>query len=571
MAQEPLPASPSLPSETRQWVPVWASGVLLVVIVFLAYLPALRGGFVWDDDAWTTKLIRVLRDTSGLRSIWLEPKTMQQYYPLSGTTFWVDYQLWEFRTLPYHVENLLLHALAALLFWRSLRSLRVPGAGMASAVFALHPMMVESAAWITERKNVLSLCLCFGSFLAFLRFRCGTELSRSSEHLAQGAGTRHRPTRNALFYWMALLMFVGAMFAKTSVCTMPAATLLLIWFRHGALRWREDVAPTIPFFAVALALGAVTAWLEKTHVGAQGADYALTFAQRGLIAGRAFWFYLGKLLWPANLCFVYPRWQPDATDWRQWLYPVAALGLLFTLWQKRMQLGRGPATALLFFAGTLAPLLGFVNVYFMRYSFVCDHWSYLPSLGPIALACAGVSRLIERLQPQPWKKFALGGTLLLTLFALTRQRAAMYADLETLWRTTIAENPGSWVAHNNLGNTLFRHRKIAEAMSHFQRAIELEPNLAEAHTSLGVALASEGRIDEAIAQFKQAIRAAPDYAEAYYDLGLALNRTGETDQANHLFREAIRLKPDFSAAKASLSSALARCSTVIIVKTQKHH
>ena len=183
--EETLPASPSTPFKKRRWLSA-LGGAFLVLIVFFAYLPALRGGFVWDDDSWTTKLIGVWRDTSGLRAIWLEPKTLQQYYPLTATTFWFDYQLWEFRPLPYHVENVLLHALAALLFWRSLCALRVPGAGLASAIFALHPIMVESAAWITERKNVLSLCLCLGSFLAFLHYRRGA-LRRSSEGEALGA------------------------------------------------------------------------------------------------------------------------------------------------------------------------------------------------------------------------------------------------------------------------------------------------------------------------------------------------------------------------------------------------
>jgi tetratricopeptide (TPR) repeat protein len=339
---------------------------------------------------------------------------------------------------------------------------------------------------------------------------------------------------------------------------MPAATLLLIWFRSGALRWREDVLPTLPFFAVALGMGAVTVWLEQTHVGAQGADYALTFAQRGLIAGRAFWFYLGKLLWPANLCFIYPRWQPDVAAFWQWLYPAAALALLFTLWQKRRLVGRGPITALLFFAGTLAPLLGFVNVYFMRYSFVCDHWTYLPSLGPIALASAGLAKLLERLGRTLAAKSALVGALLFTLFVLTTQRATMYTDLETLWRTAIRDNPVSWAAHNNLGNTLFRHGNITEAVSCFMRAIELKPDLAEAHTSLGVALASSGQIDQAIARFKEAIRVSPEYAEAHYDLGIALNGTGQTDEAIHEFQEAIRLKPGFTAAKKSLRATLSR-------------
>ena len=554
---ETLPASRTVLFQKRQWLSVLGS-VFLVAIVLLAYLPALQGGFVWDDDSWTTKLLRVLQDTSGLRAIWLEPKTLQQYYPLSGTTFWLDYQLWEFRPLPYHVENVLLHALAALLFWRSLRALRVPGAELASAIFALHPLMVESVAWITERKNVLSLCLCLASFLAFLRSRYGAERRGSGEGEAPGAAGRRRMSLSAPFYLLALLLFVAAMSAKTSVCTMPAATLLLIWFRSGALRWREDVLPMLPFFAVALGMGAVTVWLEQTHVGARGTDYALTFSQRGLIAGRAFWFYLGKLLWPANLCFIYPRWQPDVSAFWQWLYPAAALALFVTLWQKRRLVGRGPITALLFFAGTLAPLLGFVNVYFMRYSFVCDHWAYLPSLGPIALASAGLAKLLQKLGQTLAAKSALVGALLFTLFVLTTQRATMYTDLETLWRTAIRDNPGSWAAHNNLGNALFRHGNVTEAVSCFMRAIELKPDLAEAHTSLGVALASSGQIDEAIVKFKEAIRVSPEYAEAHYDLGLALNGTGQRDEAIHEFQEAIRLKPGFAAAKKSLRSTLSR-------------
>lgn len=556
-AENPEAPRPAPPFGLGRWATVLGAA-LLVLATFLAYLPAVRGGFVWDDDSWTIKLIRVLRDPSGLYAIWFEPKTLQQYYPLTGTTFWLDYQLWEFRPLPYHVENVLLHAGAALLFWRSLRALRVPGAGLASAIFALHPMMVESAAWITERKNVLSLCLCLGSFLAFLRYRESPAREQASEREESSAGARAGVNRATLFYTLSLLLFAGAMSAKTSVCAMPAATLLLIWFRSGTLRWRADVLPTLPLFAIALGMGAVTVWLEKTHVGAQGAEYALTFSQRGLIAGRAFWFYLGKLLLPANLCFIYPRWQPDVTQVRQWLYPAAALAFLFTLWRLRTQIGRGPVTAMLFFVGTLAPLLGFVNVYFMRYSFVCDHWTYLPSLGLIALAAAGASTLMARLRQKSIVKLALAAALLLPLFALTRQRAAMYTDLETLWRTTIADNPVSWVAYNNLGNTLFRQGNAPEAVSYFMRAIELKPDLAEAHTSLGVALASAGQLDQAIAQFKEAIRVSPDYAEAYYDLGLALNRKGQTEDAIRQFREAIRLKPGFTAAKASLRSALGR-------------
>ncbi len=360
-------------------LPAWQGG-LIVLLVFLAYLPALHGGFVWDDDAWTTNLSALFQDPSGLRSIWLRPTALQQYYPLSGTTFWLDYQLWEFWTTPYHVENVLLHALAALLFWRLLLRLRVPGAWLASALFALHPVMVESVAWITERKNVLSLVFYLGAWLAYGRYARYAESAASGRWPVTGpekatpvtdsSGITRLPVEalaNAghpsLFYGLAFLLFLGALLAKTTTFSLPAAILLIGWWQRGQIRWRADVLPTLPFFALALGLCALTAWLEKHHVGAQGSDFTLTFPQRCLVAGRAFWFYLGKLFWPADLCFVYPRWQPDPGVWWQWLFPATAIGSLFTLWLARGRIGRGPATALFYFVGTLFPVLGFMNVY----------------------------------------------------------------------------------------------------------------------------------------------------------------------------------------------------------------
>lgn len=527
------------------------AGGAIVLMVVLAYIPALRGGFVWDDDSWTFRIAALLRDTSGLREIWFRPTAMQQYYPLSGTTFWLDYQLWKFWPAPYHVENVLLHATAALLFWRLLRQLEVAGAWLASALFALHPVMVESAAWITERKNVLSLVLCLGAALAYQRHaRAEGRRGQNADHGKAASGATSIP------YLLALLLFIAALLAKTTVCTFPAAILLMTWWRRGQLRWREDVLPTLPFFAVALAMGAVTFWMEKHHAGAHGAAYALTAPQRFLIAGRAFWFYLGKLLWPANLCFIYPRWQPNSAVWTQWLYPATALGAIVGLWLAKGRIGRGPVTAVLFFAGTLFPLLGFFNVYFMRYSFVCDHWAYLPSLGPIALAAYGLSRLQSHLGGGRPSKVAIGGVLLLPLGLLTWQQAGTYANLESLWRNTIARNPDSWMAHNSLGNALYRRGRIDEAVGEFEQAIRLKPDLAEAYTSLGVALSSKGRAGDGIARFQDAIRVQPDYAEAHYDLGMALQQQGQLDAAIDELKQAIRLKPGFAAAQRRLGIAV---------------
>ena len=328
-------------------------GLFLVAATFLAYLPALPGKFVWDDDWWTTKITGLLHDASGLWTMWCQPAALQQYYPLTGTTFWLDYHLWGFWTLPYHVENVLLHAFAALLFWRLLRRLQVPGAWLAAAIFALHPVMVESAGWITERKNVLSLAFYLGALLAYGRFAIFGEPTTAR------LPPRRIPPRAS-----------GARMGWRFCCLSPP-----IWQRRPRFHCRQcsywcaggnagasGGGRTCSRACRSLPSPSAWAWsrpgLEKICLGAKGPEWAFSFPERCLIAGRALWFYTGKLLWPADLCFLYPRWQLNAGSFAQWLYPGAAAGVLLALWLMRGRIGRGPATAAFFFAGTLFPVLG---------------------------------------------------------------------------------------------------------------------------------------------------------------------------------------------------------------------
>ena len=548
----------------------WLKGLLLVVAVFLAYQPALQGKFVWDDDSWTTKLSGLLGDWSGLWLMWCKPTALQQYYPLTGTTFWLDYQFWGFRPLPYHVENVLLHAFAALLFWQLLRRLQVPGAWLAGAILALHPVMVESVGWITERKNVLSLPLFLGALLAYGRF---TRFWKADPDPASAAD--HSPTRCRWAYALSFLLFLAAMLAKATAFSLPAVILLIGWWKRGRIRWRADVLPTLPFFALALGLGLGTAWLEKNHVGATGPEWTIAFPERCLIAGRALWFYVGKLFWPANLCFVYPRWHLDAGSFRQWIYPVAAIGMLLALWFGRARIGRGPAAAVYYFVGTLFPVLGFMNAYFMRYSYVWDHWAYLSSLGLIALASALIVRAVEFLRA-PAVLYGLAAIVLPVLAMLTCQQCGMYADKETLWRVTIDRNPDNWLAYNNLGSNVLLKGKADEAMTFFQTALEIQPDnlfahtsrprsfskgtrgrgdhpyrkalekprYGEAHDNLGNALVQKGQVDEATAQLQKAIEIDPEYARAHNNLGDALLQKGRVDEAITSIRKPWKLTPN---------------------------
>jgi len=538
--------------------PVWQGGSI-VLLVLLAYWPALHGAFLWDDDSWTTGIIALLRDGSGLRTMWSHLTALQQYYPLAGTTFWLDYHLWGFWTLPYHVENVLWHAFAALLCWRLLLRLQLPGAWLAAALFACHPVMAESVAWITERKNVLSLVLYLGALLAYERYAPWTTGDNGQtggvKPIVPAANRSRGKRRRLFFYGLAFILFLCALLTKTTTFSLPAVVLLIGWWKRGKIRWQEDIFPTLPFFALSISLCLATAWLEKNHVGAEGPDFALTFPDRLLIAGHVLWFYLGKLLWPVNLCFLYPQWHPDTGVWRQWLYPLSAAGVLGIIWLGRKRLGRGPVAAVLFYVGTLFPVLGFINAYGMRYSFVWDHWVYLPALGIIALVAALAARVAESLRT-PAVVYGFGTIVLPVLVLLTWRQAGIYTDMETLWRDTLARNPDCWLAHNNLGSLLKDRGRIDEAMEHYQKAIQICPTYPESWYNLGVALAAQGRFDAAIEDFRKAILINPNYPDAQYNLGIALAALGRLDEAIANYRKAIELNPNFSEAFDNLGVAL---------------
>ena len=274
---------------------------------------------------------------------------------------------------------------------------------------------------------------------------------------------------------------VAALLSKTVTCSLPAALLLAGWWQRGRVR-RSDVLPLLPLFLVGLGLGLLTVWVERHYVGAQGTEWSLTPVERCLVAGRALWFYAGKLVWPAKLTFIYPRWEIDAAAWWQWLFPFAALGAVAALWFLRDRIGRGPLVAVLFFAGTLVPALGFVNVYPMRYSFVADHFQYLASVGLLVAGVAGLGAGLERIRGKRlYLGPALWATLLVVLGLLTWRQCGMYASLETLWQTTITRNPGCAMAYNNLGSDLLKKGRVEEAMAQFQKTLHSNSNTRRYH------------------------------------------------------------------------------------------
>jgi protein O-mannosyl-transferase len=529
-----FPSAVGAPETTKSIVPrKWQFAIALALAVFIVYQPVWHGGFIWDDNAHVTR--PDLRSWQGLYRIWFDMGATQQYYPMLHSAFWIEHKIWGDATLGYHLTNILQHVIAAVLLAIILRRLSIPGAYLAAAIFALHPVHVESVAWITEQKNTLSAVFYLGSALAYLHFD---------------------ESRDKRLYAVALVLFVLGLLSKTVTATLPAALLVIFWWQRGKLSWRRDVWPLVPFFVLGAAAGCFTAWLERALGGAEGADFDLTIIERCLLAGRVVWFYLGKLFWPSELLFIYPRWKISQNLGSQYLFPALLLLLLGILWCFRLR-WRGPLAGVLYFVGTLFPVLGFFNVYPFMYSYVADHFQYLASLGIIVMASSGIFWVLNRYRLWGTQKGDAACLILLSVLAcLTWQHCRMYADVKTLYRTTIDRNPTCWMAYNNLALIYIGHGQIDEGIAYLEKALELRPQFAQAHTNLGIILAARGKTDEAIAHHLKALEIKPDYVDAHNNLGNVLAKRGELDKAIDHYRQVLKFKPNHIEANLNLGILL---------------
>ena len=511
--------------------------VLLVVITILAYLPVWQAGFIWDDD---TLLLdnSAIKTAGGLAQLWARD------FPLATTSLWVEWRLWGANPLGYHVANVLLHALSTVLLWRVLRRLSIPGAGLAAAIFAVHPVNAESVAWISERKNTLCMVFYLLSLLLYLR------------------SDREEPERVSrrplLAYWLSVAMFELALLSKTAVAPLPVVLLVLAWWQQGRLRLK-DLWRAAPFFALGAAAGLMSVWFQ-THqaIGASMLDVrADSFWARLAGAGWAIWFYLYKALLPLGLSFIYPRWQIDPTHALSYLPTLLVLVTLLIFWCYRRTWGKALLLSFAYFVLMLLPILGFVSIYFMRYSLVADHWQYFAVIGPIAMVSALLTLGVRKVAASPaWLGPVAGGALVLALGLLTWREALTYRSLKTLWTATVARNPTAGIAHNNLGTILLAEGKVDEAIAHFQRAVALQPNAADAYSNLGGALLEKGRVEEAVLQLRKAVQIQPDAANAQINLGNALARQGQFDEAVAHLREALRLHPEHPGPHYNLGNIL---------------
>ena len=508
--------------------PPWLAGVVIVVLTCAAYVPAMRGGFVWDDREHLLVNPVVQDDTP--RRIWLTPDSTFEYYPVTWTSYWVEHRLWGMDPTGYHVVNVLLHAAGTLLLWRVLRRLAIPAALLVALLFALHPVNVESVAWVTQRKNILSMFFLVAALLAYLRFDDG---------------------RPVAWYLTALASFALAMLSKSGVIGLPLVLLLLAWWRRGTVG-RRDVWRVVPFLAVAVVATLIQQPVRDAHVIGESVVRDDPFFARLAGAGWAVWFYLYKAVLPINLSFVYPRWQIDPTNPIVYA-PGAALGAVAILcWRMRGGWGRPALFAMVYGLVMVGPALGFVDFYYLRYSFVADHYQYYSIIAVIGLLVPIAMSVLR-----PTRAAGVAAAVLVLGFGfMTYRQSTPYRTEYALWRDTLLKNPDAWLAHHNLGNLHHNQGRQEEAIEHLRRAIVIKPDLAEAHYNLANALVAVRRHGEAIDHLRQAIALDPRFTEAHNTLGyllLALDRVAEA--IDHL-QSALDIQKDHVAAHVNMGNAL---------------
>ena len=480
----------------RIWIPV------VFLLTCLAYLPAIPGGWIWDDAHIFIVNNRMLHSLRGLADIWFSTKPID-YYPLTFTSFWIEWRLWGLHPAGYHVTNILLHAVNAVLLGFVLKRLRIPAAWLVAALFALHPVNVETVAWISERKNTLSMLFYLLAGLCFLK----TE-------------------RYDRVYVAALGLFVLSLLAKTGAVMLPVVLLGAAWWLRRRITWR-DVCRTVPFFAVSLAYGLFTIWyhcFRREFVGARTDG----FMARLVGAGCNVLFYLWKAVVPLRLSFVYPRWEPDATVVWEWIPGLVLAAMLVAAWWfRRQRYGRAALAGLGYYVVSLFPVAGFVGVAFMQFMSVADHCQYYAITGVVALLVAAWTAVLQRVGVPLRVRAGLAGAVVLVAFGLTCSRAAVFRSEQRVYRDAIRKNPGAFLAHLHLGNILYQDGHGEAALEHYKAAAEWGGHLAETHFNLGTMRLGRGvELEEAIEDFTRVLRIKPSRAEAYFKRGAAKLRLG---------------------------------------------
>ena len=517
----------------------------LLALGAASYYPAVHGDFVWDDIAILRE--SVIHAWSGLVDIWLSPRAITReghYWPLVYTSFWIEHKLWGLDPFGYHIVNIALHVVNTVLVWRLLERIGVPAAWLAAALFAVHPVHVQSVAWIIERKDLLSALCYLLAAIAWLEFEAAPRRGR---------------------YLRVLALYVAALLSKSVAVTFPAAMLVWAWWRQGRLT-AVDLRRTAPLFAVGLAITAADLLYYRS---VETVSFGYGPVERLLNAAHAVWFYLAKLAWPADLAIVYPLSGASAPDPLAWLLALGVLVVPLVLWAGRRRFGRGPLAAAAFFALTLSPMLGFVDFGYMRFSLVADRFQYLASVGPLALAATLAGALAARLPGAPrasraaWQRVARwvgAGAVLALLLPLTWSQSGLYRNQVTFFLHVVEHNPADAEMQFNLGKALQDAGRFEESVDVNRRAAALHPLERRFPQHAGEALRKLRRFDEAVEAYRDALAIDPDYALANGGLGVALLKIDRPAEALAFLERAIELS---AALRGALYPSVARAHIML--------
>lgn len=509
-----------------------AQVALFALAAWVIYGPVIHGGWLWDDAAELSQNPEVTAQ-GGLAKIWLEP-SHADYFPLKSTVQWIAWRMWGDHPAGYHGLNIALHVLSGLLVWRLFARLRIPLAWLGGLIFVVHPLAVESVAWIAELKNTLALPPLLLAFCAYLDF--------------EESGRRTR-------YAAALAWFLASLLCKTSGVMLPVVLLLYHGWKPGRLTGR-NLRALAPFFAVSLVLGLVTIHFQHTRAITTTPVPIGGPMERVAIAGLAAVFYAGKFLAPLRLVPIYPQWRLDPPAWADFLPWVGLIALGVIAWRGRASWGRHALFGMGAFIVLAAPVLGLVAMSYMRYSWVADHFVYLPMIGLVGLTTGGLAALGGETVGRRRVALGLGLAGCAALLALSRRHAAVFQDATSLWSYTLRHNPGSWPAHNNLGSALQGAGRHAEAITHFETAIAGDPQFASPHGNLGVSLAALGRPDEAGAHYRAALAIEPKDVAARTNFANLLTQRGRLEEAIAEYRAALQTQPTLVEARLNLANAL---------------
>ena len=513
----------------------WLPGLLLLMAVIVAYMPVWWAGYIWDDDLLVT-INPVIVGPLGLKEIWTT--NAADICPFTLTTFWLEHAVWGAAPMPFHVVNVLMHGASAILLWRVLRSLQIPGAWLGAALWALHPVQVESVAWISEMKNTESCLFYLIAILFFVK------------------ALKANPSERSFIYFLMLLFAALAMASKSSTVILPVVLLLCAWWSEGRFQARM-LSRIAPVFLMSIAAGLVSMWTQKSQMATLTESISRSWPERLTAAGDTVWFYLAKLIWPHPLMMIYPLWRIDIHQGLFYLPALATIAVLFLLWFKRDTWARPWFFAFAYFLAGLLPTLGLFDNYIFRYSLVFDHFQYLASMGPLALVGAGLVWLSDRMALGEPLRASAGAILILLVGMLTWHQSGFYENEKTLWTHTLRYNPGAFSAHNNYGNWLLKNGQIPEAEQQFEQALRIDPNYDQAHYNLGNTFQAEKRLPEAIAEYEAALRLNPKFEAVHDNFGNTLLQAGQAEKAIEQFEEALRANPNEARAHNGMAVALA--------------